>query len=484
MKAKELYDVVVIGGGVGGLNVASASARLGASVALVEKEALGGDCLYHGCVPSKTLIRTATSTYETRQAGRFGVLTDNIRVDFTRVMDRLHSVIERIGERDSPDRFRKMGVDVFFGSGRFQDPRTFVLDGTPLRGKKFVIATGSGPRRPPIPGLDEVHYQTNLTIFDLDHLPRSMVVLGGGPIGVEMAQAFQRMGCQTTILEKSDYCLRGEDSEVSELLEEQLAADGVRILTGHRGVKVDLDKNGFKRVHTTGPNGEQSIAKGEELLVGAGRKPNTEGLGLEAAGVRTDDDGFIVVDRRMRTSRKHIYALGDCTGGHMFTHVAEYEASIVVPNALYGIPRKADYSAAPHCTYSEPEVAHVGLTETRAKQAGHEVQVYRYPLNESDRQIIDNRDYGLVKLVCSGRKLLGATIIAHDASDLLHECVTLIVYKRPITTISNTFHLYPSLGQAVRRAADNYYRERFFKGRLVRFLKKIKRLRGTVGGAG
>ncbi len=482
MKAKKRYDLVIIGGGVGGLSVASASARLGASVALVEKRALGGDCLYHGCVPSKALIRAATASYEMRRAGRFGVLTDNIRVDYRRVMERVREVIEKIGEEDSPERFRKMGVDVFIGSGSFEDPRTFLLEGTRLRGRRFVIATGSGPQRPPVEGLDGVTYQTNLTIFDLDHLPRSMVVLGGGPIGVEMAQAFQRLGCQTTLLEREEYVLGKEDPEVSQLLEEQLAADGVRILTRHRAVKVEVDENGFKRVHTLGPWGEESVAKGEELLVGAGRKANTEGLNLKAAGVETDEQGFIRVDRRMRTSQKHIYALGDVTGGQMYTHIAEYEASIVVPNALYGIPRRANYRAAPRCTYCEPEVAHVGLNEMQGREAGYKVQVYKYPLNRSDRQVIDDRDYGLVKLVCSKRKLLGASIIGYNASDLLHECVMLIAFNMPVTAVSRTFHLYPSTGQAVRRAADRYYFETLFKGRLVKFLKLARMLHGKVGG--
>ena len=482
MQAKENYDLVVIGGGVGGLSVASAAAQLGASVALVEKKKLGGDCLYHGCVPSKTLIRAATSSYETREAGRYGVLTDNIRVDYKRVMERLQEVISRVGEHDSPERFRNMGVDVFFGSGSFEDPHSFALDGATLRGRKFVIATGSGPLRPSIPGLDDVEYQTNLTIFDLEQLPRSMVVLGGGPIGVEMAQAFQRMGCQTTLLERGQYCLGKEDAEISQLLESELASDGVRILTRHRGIKVDIDKNGLKRVHVVGPDGKESVAKGEELLVGAGRRPTTEGLNLEAAGVETDGDGYIIVDRRMRTGQKHIYALGDVTGGEMYTHVAEYEASIVVPNALYGIPRRVDYSAAPHCTYSEPEVAHVGLTEQRARDAGLKVKVYRYPLNQSDRHVIDGQEYGLIKLVCSGKKLLGASIVGHRASDLLHEYVTLMAHNLPITKISGTIHLYPSHGQSVRRAANLYYSETLFRGRLVRLLKRLRGLRGTIWG--
>jgi len=482
MKTKERYDLVVIGGGVGGLSVASGAAQLGASVALVEKRKLGGDCLYHGCVPSKALIRAATSSYETRQAGRFGVLTDNIRVDYGRVVERINEVIEKLGEHDSPERFRKLGVDVFFGPGSFENPRSFVLDGASLRGRKFVIATGSGPLRPDIPGLDDVEYQTNLTIFDLQRLPRSMVVLGGGPIGVEMAQAFQRMGCQTTLLEQSEYCLGEEDPEISRLLERELAADGVRILTRHRGIKVDIDKNGLKRVLVVGSDGKESVARGEELLVGAGRRPVTEGLNLEAAGVETDADGYIRVDRRMRTSRKHIYALGDVTGGEMYTHVAEYEASIVVPNALYGLPRRADYSAAPHCTYCEPEVAHVGLTESKARDAGIRVEVYRYPLDRSDRHVIDGQEYGLIKLVCSKRKLIGASVIGHRASDLLHEYVMLMAHNIPITRISGAIHLYPSLGQSVRRAANLYYSRTLFRGRLVRVLRSLARLGGTVGG--
>jgi pyruvate/2-oxoglutarate dehydrogenase complex dihydrolipoamide dehydrogenase (E3) component len=296
-----------------------------------------------------------------------------------------------------------------------------------------------------------------------------------------MAQAFQRMGCQTTLLEQSENCLCREEPEVSKLLERELAADGVRILTRHRGVKADVDANGFKRIHVIGPGGAESIARGELLLVGAGRRPTTTGLGLEAAGVETDGDGYIKVDRRMRTNQKRIYALGDVIGGEMYTHVAEYEASIVVPNALYGIPRKANYRAAPHCTYCEPEVARVGMTEAEALAIGHNPQVYHYPLDKSDRHVIDGQEYGLIKLVCKGRKLLGASVIGNRASDLLHEYVMLMAHNLPITRISGAMHLYPSYGQAVRRAANLYYSETLFKGRLVRALGKLRGLRGGGG---
>jgi pyruvate/2-oxoglutarate dehydrogenase complex dihydrolipoamide dehydrogenase (E3) component len=345
-----------------------------------------------------------------------------------------------------------------------------------------VIATGSGPLRPDIPGLDDTGYQTNLTIFDLESLPRSMVVLGGGPIGVERAQAFQRMGCQTTLLEQGDNCLGKEEPEVSQLLERELAADGVRILTRHRGVKADIDKNGLKRIHVVGPGGKESIAKGEELMVGAGRRPTTDGLNLEGAGIETDNNGYIKVDRRMRTSQKHVYALGDVTGGEMYTHVAEYEASVVVPNALYGIPQKANYRAVPHCTYSEPEVARVGMTEAEAIAMGYKVQIYCYPLDRSDRHIIDGQEYGLIKLVCRKKKLLGASIVGHRASDLLHEYVALMAHNLPITRISTAIHLYPSYGQAVRRATNLFYSETLFKGRAVRVLKLLRGLQGVVGG--
>jgi pyruvate/2-oxoglutarate dehydrogenase complex dihydrolipoamide dehydrogenase (E3) component len=481
MTKRAQYDLVVIGGGVGGLQTAVGAARLGASVALVEKRKLGGDCLYHGCVPSKTLVRTARSSYQARSAGAFGVLTDNIRVDYARVRDRLARVIARVGQRDSAERLRGLGIDVVFGSGRFEDDRTFVVDATRLRARKFVLATGSGPKRPEIEGLDATGYETNLTIFDtIEHLPRSMVVLGGGPVGVEMAQVFQRMGCQTTLLEQHATCLRHEDPEAAECLEKCLVNDGVRLLTRHKGVKAERDENDYRLVHVTVPDGTHSVAKGEVLLVGAGRRPSTDGLGLDAAGIERDADGFIRVDRTLRTSRSHIFAVGDCIGPPMYTHVAEYEATLALPNALYGLRRRARYAAAPHCTYTEPEVAQAGLTEQQAREAGHRVQVYRHRLDTSDRQIIDGREYGFIKLVCKGRRLLGASVIGYNASDLLHEFVVVMTHKLPITTISRTMHLYPSLGLAARRAADGYYKRTLLKSRLVPAAKWLFRLRGEV----
>ena len=482
MNSKPEYDLVVVGGGAGGLSVAKGAARLGAKVAVVEKEKLGGDCLYHGCVPSKTIIRTAKASYETREAGEFGVLTDNIRVNYSRLRERLRHIIDSLAEDDSSERLRALGIDVFFGSGEFRDSKTFAVDGQQVRGRKFAIATGSGPKIPDIDGIRDIQCQTNRTVFDLETLPRSMVIIGGGPVGVEMAQAFQRMGCQVTLIERKANCLGGEDPEIAQVLEKQLASDGVRILANHRAIRAEEDGNGQKRIHLEGPNDQETVAKGDEVLVGVGRTPNTQGLGLEAAGVATDAAGFIVANRRLRTSAGHIYALGDVIGGEMYTHVAEYEARIVIPNALYGLRFKADYQAAPHCTYTEPEVAHVGLTAGQAEAQGVDCEVYRHPMSETDRPRIDNRAYGMIKLVCCGKKLVGASIVGYRAGDLLHEYVLAMAHDLPITRISRTIHLYPSQGQATRHAADRYYERHLIKGRMTALLKWIFGLRGNRKG--
>jgi len=303
MKGTKRYDIVIIGGGVGGLNTASAAAHLGARVAMVEKKALGGDCLYHGCVPSKTFIRSASAANEVREASRFGVVSDSVKVDFSRVMERVHRVIETLGVHDSPERFRKMGIDVFFGEGGFRDPETFVVGDTTLTGKNFVIATGSGPFTPPIPGLDSVPYQTNLTIFNIKKLPASMVVLGGGPIGVELGQAFRRLGSEVTLIEMSERILSKEDPEISSILEERLKSEGIKILARHKATAASARDDGMRCVTVVGPDGQEQLLEGEELLVVVGRKPSTKGLNLEAAGVETNKRGYIKVDRRMRTTQ-------------------------------------------------------------------------------------------------------------------------------------------------------------------------------------
>ena len=355
-----------------------------------------------------------------------------VATDFEAVMAHVHDKIASVGEHDSVERFQKMGVDVHFGDGHFVGPREFAVNDARLTGRKFALATGAGPMMPPIPGLDQVEYLTNLNIFDLKVQPASLVVLGGGPIGVELGQAFARLGTDVTILESTDFLLRKDDHELCAILNDVFRREGIKLLLNHRAESVAKLPDGRIEVQAKGPDG-MPTAVGDALLVALGRKPNLEGFGLEKAGIEYTDRG-ITADRRLRTSQKHIFALGDCKGGHQFTHMAEYEAGIVVPNALYGIPRKASYSVVPWCTFSDPEMAHVGLTEEEARDGGlRKLEVYRYEFKEADRAIIDGRTAGMIKLVCSGKKLVGAHLLGESAAEMLHEYVITMALGPPVT---------------------------------------------------
>ncbi|MDP6438742.1 MAG: FAD-dependent oxidoreductase [Candidatus Brocadiia bacterium] len=473
------YDLVIIGAGAGGLSAASGAAGLGASVALVEKrEALGGDCLFHGCVPSKAFIEAGRLAWRAKNADAFGIRIPDVQVDFGAVMAHVHDRVAAIGEHDSAERFRAMGVDVYFGGGHFESPHEFAVGDVVLKGRRFAIATGSGPVRLPIPGLDEVDYLTNLNVFDLKEQPGSLVVLGGGPIGVELGQAFARLGTDVTIIESTEFLLRKDDHELCPILHEAIRREGITLLLRHRAERITKHADGRIQVTCSGPDGEATAA-GDALLVSLGRAANLDGLGLEAAGVEYTPRG-IGVDRRLRTTQKHIYALGDCSGGYQFTHVAEYEAGIVVPNALFGIPRKADFSVVPWCTFTDPEMAHVGLTEEEAREQGvRKLEVYRYEFKEADRAIIDRRTEGMIKLICSGKKLLGAHLIGESAAEMLHEYVLMMANGRPVTGISRAIHVYPTISQAARRAANRYYDEHLFKSPVVNWLKRLRRLHGA-----
>lgn len=477
---RESYDMVVIGGGAGGLSAASGAAQLGASVALVEKkEALGGDCLFHGCVPSKALIEAGRLAWRAERASDFGIEIPKVNVDFPDVMEHVHNTIDTVGQHDRVDRFEEMGIDVYFGDGHFVSEREFEVGDVLLRGRKFVLATGAGPKIPPIKGLEDVDYLTNLTIFDLEQQPERLVILGGGPIGVEMGQAFSRLGSEVVILESTDYLLRRDDHELCAILNDTFREEGIELYLEHRAVGARERDDGTIEVPASDPEGKETFLEGDTLLVSLGRSPNLEGLGLEAAGIEYTKRG-IEVDSRLRTSQHHIYAIGDCNGGYQFTHVAEYEAGVVVSNALYGAPMHADYSVVPWTTFCDPEMAHVGLTEEEAREkGGDDLSIYRYKLEESDRAIIDQRTEGMVKLICSGKEIVGAHILGEAAGQLLHEFVLLMSAGRPVTDISSAIHVYPSISQAVRRAANQYYEEHLFESRTAHLLKKLFNLRGV-----
>ncbi len=475
----ERYDLVIIGGGVGGLVSASGAVQLGARVALVEKAgSLGGDCLHYGCVPTKRLVHSAKVASMARRAGEFGVRTGNITVDFPAVMDAMRGVQERIASNDDPGRFRKMGVEVIFGSGAFEDDHVFNVEGRRLYGRKFIIATGSSPAVLPIPGLNETGVLTNITALALETLPESIIILGAGPIGVEFAEVFSRLGSRVTILEKKGQILPREDRELSESLHAILAEEGIRIVTC-RGFK-EIKSNGkMKRVVATIGDREKTF-EAEEIMSAIGRSPNVGGLGLEAAGVEYEKRKGIKTDQTMKTTQGHIYACGDVTGPYKFTHMAEYQAGLVVSNALFPlVKRKADYRVVPWVTFSDPELARVGLTEDEAREKHEKISVFRQPFAAVDRAVIEGEGKGLIKIVVDKKKqILGAHVLGPGAGELIHEYILAMKAKVPITTISGTIHVYPTVAQGLKRACDQYYREKLFSGWFPKFSRWLIRRGG------
>ncbi|NIA21260.1 MAG: FAD-dependent oxidoreductase [Anaerolineaceae bacterium] len=308
-----------------------------------------------------------------------------------------------------------------------------------------------------------------------------MLVLGGGPIGVEMGQSFARLGSSVTIIETNNHLLPHDDPECTDLLASAMVGEGIQVLTGRKALRAEKSDHGAKRLVVADKYGQEAAFEGDEILLAVGRAPNSPSLGLAAAGVQTDKRGFITVDKRLRTSRKHIFALGDAKGFPMFTHMAEYEAGVVVPNALYGLPRKARYTVIPWCTCSDPEVARVGLTEQEAHEAGLDVAVYKVGFDAADRPVIDDKSAGLVKLVCRKKKLLGASVVGHRAGDILQQYVMAMANGLPVTGVSATIEVYPGYGELARRAANLYYKKAFFEGRLPRIMHRLRRLHGRVG---
>lgn len=476
------YDMVIVGGGTGGLVTASGLAQLGAEVCLIEKEQgrLGGDCLYYGCVPSKTLINTASRAQEMRNADAYGLPAYDPEVDFSKVMDRMHEVIDHIEEEhDNPERFREMGVDVLFGDAEFESAHAVSVDGETVTGRRFTIATGSSPMVPPIDGLESVDYMTNVEVLRMDELPASMIVVGGGPVGLELGQTFHRLGTDVTVVEGIPRVLPEEDAEIARKAQELLEEDGLDIVTDVRAESVRQD--GGEIVLEAEGEGNEGTLRAGELLIATGRRPNVENLNLDAAGVDYDETG-IDTDRTLCTSQSHIFAVGDVTGEYPFTHMAEHQAGVVVGNIMTGaIPfysRKANYEVVPWCTFTKPEVARVGLTEFEAKEEYGEgnVRVDRFPFDEQDRALIEGKNQGFVKLVYRkkffGVELKGAHIVGPSAGELIHEFVLAMNNGVSPAGISGTTHVYPTLSQSVKRATDEYFGEVLFEGWIPWIAKK------------
>lgn len=476
-----VYDLVVIGGGTAGLVSASGGAALGARVALIERDRLGGDCLYHGCVPTKTLVKSASVAKTVNTSEGYGVKSSGAEVDFPAVMARMRRVIERAGEADDPERFRGLGVDVLLGEdASFVSPEEVVVGGRRLRSRAFIIATGSEAAVPPVAGLKEAGYLTNVEALQLEELPASLTILGSGPIGCEFAQIFARFGVAVTVV--SDTApLPKEDPEIGRLIKTVLEADGVAFHEGFLADSVRVE-DGEKALAAKNELGREVTVRSEEILVAAGRAPVTGTLALENAGVEVGKSG-VLVDEYLQTTAGGIYAAGDITGVLPFTHVAEYQAKTALRNALFPVRSKIDYRSVPWTTFTSPEVARVGLTEDEAREEhGGDVKVWRKDFADVDRAMADGETVGFEKIVATKRgEILGAHIAGPDAGNIIHELVLAMRKGIKVGGISQTVHVYPTLAQVNQRAADGFYREKLFDGPASTLFKAYFGVRRRVG---
>ncbi|HEX8906027.1 MAG TPA: mercuric reductase [Longimicrobiaceae bacterium] len=459
----ERYDLAVIGGGTAGLVSAAVSAGIGARTALVEQHRLGGECLWTGCVPSKAIIRSASVLHTLRRAADYGIDAQGGRADFAAVMERVHAIIRAIEPHDSPERFRGMGVDVIEGRARFVSPDQAEVAGRRIRSKRWIIATGSRTAVPPVPGLEEAGYLTHESLWELRALPESLLVLGGGPIGLEMAQAFARLGSRVTVVDVAARVLEREDPEIAAILQRQIEREGITLHLGAEVKSVRVD-SGAKVATIRAASGETEV-RAADILVATGRRANVEEMGLEALGVESTDKG-ITVDGALRTSASNAWAAGDVVGPYRFTHVADYQARIAAPNALFPLRRKVDYRVVPWCTYTEPEVARVGMTEAEARgEWGGKAGVFRYDHESLDRALCDGEPEGLTKLVLDPKgRIAGAHVVGPRAGETIHEAVLAVRHRLKLSDLSGMIHVYPTHPESLKRAADAFLRAKYSGG--------------------
>lgn len=466
-------DICVIGAGSGGLSVATGAQQMGADTVLIEKDKMGGDCLNTGCVPSKALLAAGHAAEAIRDARRFGIAAGDPEIEWNKIHAHVHGAIATIAPNDSVERFEGMGVNVIQAEGRFIGPRTVEAGDTRISARRFVIATGSSALVPPITGIDEVPYLTNETIFDLKEQPRHLLIVGGGPIGLEMAQAFRNLGSDVTVLEMFAI-LPKDDLELVDVVRQRLLSQGVDIREGVKVVRVE--KNADDVSMFVEKDGTEELIQGSHLLIAAGRKPTLNGLGLDEAGIAYSRAG-ITVDARLRTTNKKVFAIGDVTGGLQFTHMAGFQAGIVIRNALFRLPAKSDTRALPWVTYADPELAQVGLTEAEAKSQGLAHKVLTWPFEENDRAIAEGKTGGLIKTIVTPKgHILGAGIVGPHAGELIQTWVLAMSNKLKIGAVACMIAPYPTLGEISKRAAGNFYTPSLFSDRtkmIVRFLRRF-----------
>jgi pyruvate/2-oxoglutarate dehydrogenase complex dihydrolipoamide dehydrogenase (E3) component len=474
------FDIGIIGGGAAGLTVAAGASRLGARTLLIEKEKeLGGDCLHFGCVPSKTLIRTANVCHLIRRAKDFGLPAFEMKaVDFREVARRVKSVIDTIQKHDSKERFCKLGVRVESGYSFFKDEHAVLLSGKTFSAKTWVIATGSSPSIPAIEGLDKMPYLTNRELFSLDSLPSSLIIIGGGPIGIEMAQAFCRLGSRVSVIQRGGQILNREDPDI--------AADIMNFLDAE-GVAFHLNTS-IVEARDVGTDREIVVKKGDRtfglrakaVLIATGRDANLQCLGLQEIGVDFERRG-LKLDKRLRTTQPHIYAAGDVTGDYQFTHAAGYEGGVVLGNAVFHIPRKADYTFFPWCTFTDPELACIGMNEKMAAAAGIEYNVYTEIFKENDRSLAEGEREGKIKMLLDKReKLLGVQILGPHAGDLLGEWVAVMNGGVRLSALASSVHPYPTLGEINKKVVTDFFAEKLFSDRVRKGLTFLFGLKGRA----
>ena len=455
------YNMVVIGAGPAGLVTAAAAAGMGGKVALVEKGLMGGDCLNVGCVPSKALIRCARAAADARNASAFGVrVNGGVEVDFPAVMARMRRLRAKLSAHDAASRFVDLGVDVYLGEGRFSGPNTVAVDGRDLKFARALIATGARAAAPPIPGLEAVGYLTNETLFSLTELPRRFAVVGAGPIGCEMAQSFARFGAEVTLIEAESRILPRDDPDAAAIVEDALKRDGVTLICGGKAMETAMEE-GEKVLRLECENKRHEV-RVDEILIGVGRAPNVEGLNLEGADVEYDTRKGVFVDDRLRTSNKRVYAAGDVASMHKFTHAADAMARIVLQNALFFGRGKVSALTVPACTYTDPEIASIGMGEAEAKAAGIAIDTITVEMREVDRAVLDGEDEGFLRvhLKKGTDRIVGATLVAGHAGDMIAEISAVMAAGKGLGAIAKALHPYPTQAEVIKKAADAYNRTR------------------------
>jgi pyruvate/2-oxoglutarate dehydrogenase complex dihydrolipoamide dehydrogenase (E3) component len=454
-----VYNLVVIGAGPAGLVTAAGAAGLGAKVALIERHLMGGDCLNVGCVPSKALLKSSRATHEVMQAKDYGINAEPPKPDFPAVMQRLRRIRASIAHHDSAQRFTDLGIDVFIGQGTFSSNNTIEVENRKLSFKKAVIATGARASIPAIEGLDKSGYLTNETIFELTELPKHLVILGAGPIGCELAQAFKRLGSEVTMIVRSRLSSR-EEPEASDLLTETLQSDGIDIKTNAQLTKVDANDNTTKL--TIIQDGKESTLECDKLLVAIGRTPNADSLNLEVGNIQYDKKQGVKVNDRLQTTNPNVYAAGDICMKHKFTHAADAGARIAIQNTLFMGRKKISSLIIPRCTYTDPEIASVGITEKEATDSSLKYDVYKVNIDEIDRAQTDSETVGFIKVITARKsdKILGATIVSSHAGEMISEITTAMTSNIGLGTLANVIHPYPTQAEVIKRAADAYNRTR------------------------